>query len=326
MTLKELAKIAGVSISTVSKALNDSSEIGERTKQKINDLAKLYNYQPNNIALNLKTGKTKTVGVIVPSIQNNFFAKVIMGIEEVLNSAGYNIIISITDESLHKEAKIVNTLSNGIVDGFLIAVGEETQIAQDFKHYVSATVKNKPIVFFDRVIKSLEYDKVIVDDKAIVYNVAKNLISKGKQNIVFASCIYNINVIKSRKEGYLNAIKNHQDAFLVEKDLNEFEEKMTDLLNNQKIDAIIAADEDAALLALKVAKQKDLKIPEDIVLLGFASTKIAEHVSPRLTTINQHGIEIGKSAAQLLVNRLDDGSIPPQRIVIDSTIDHRETT
>lgn len=326
MTLKELAKIAGVSISTVSKALNDSSEIGEKTKARIHDLAKLYNYQPNNIAVNLKTGKTKTIGVIVPSIQNNFFAKAIIGIEDVLNSSNYNIIISITNESHNKEHSIVKALSNGVVDGFIIAVAEETQISQDTEHFERATHRNKPIVLFDRVIKSLNYDKIIVDDKAVILNLTQQLIEKNKKAVALVSSIHNLSVGKSRKEGYLEGIKNHQDPILLEADASELEHSLKHLLANQAIDAIIALDEDASLFALKVLKLNKSKLPTEVALIGFAPEKIAEHVSPRLSTINQHGIQLGKAAAHRIIERLGNNTLSPKRIVINSTIDHRETT
>ncbi|WP_339614228.1 LacI family DNA-binding transcriptional regulator [Winogradskyella sp. UBA3174] len=326
MTLKDLAKIAGVSISTVSKALNDSPEIGQKTKERIHDLANLYNYEPNNLAINLKRGKTKTIGVIVPSIQNNFFAKVIIGIEEVLNASNYNIIISITNESQEKEVAILKTLSNGVVDGFLVAVGEETQVNQHVDHFDYANKRNKPIVLFDRVIKSLDFDKVIVDDKAIVNSVVTSLIEQDKKAIALVSAIYNLSVGESRKEGYLDAIRGRQDPTIVESSIENLEEELKKLLENTSIDAIVAADEDASLLSLKVARANGLKMPKDISILGFAPTKLAENVSPRLTTINQHGIEIGRKAAQLLVNKLEDNTLAPQRVIVNSTIVHRETT
>ena len=326
MTLKELAKIAGVSISTVSKALNDSPEIGKRTKQKITDLAKLYNYVPNKMAITLKTGKTKTIGVIVPSIKNNFFARVIAGIEEVLNANNYNIVISITNESKEKEAAIIKTLSNGVVDGFIISVAEETQISQEIDHFLHTKKNNKPVVLFDRIINTLNFDKVMADDNAVVFNTTKDLMSKGKTGIALVSAISNLSVGKSRKQGYLDAIKNNLDAIVIEADVNTIEAQIKTLLNSKKIDAIIALDEDASLLALKVANRKKLNIPNDLVIIGFAPSKLAKHLTPQLTTINQHGVTIGRTSAQLLIDKLKDTSLPPQRIIINSTIDHRETT
>lgn len=326
MTLKELAKIAGVSASTVSKALNDSSEIGEKTKKKINELAKLYNYHPNNLAVNLKTGKTKAIGVVVPSIRNNFFAKAIMGIEEYLNEVNYNIIISISNESNAKEASIVKTLSNGVVDGFIIALAEETQLNQDVSHFQYASDKGKSIVMFDRVIEDSSYNKVIVDDKTLVYNAVKGFIENGKSSIALVSSIYNLSVGQSRKEGYLRAIENHQDAIIIEAEEHNLEQKLDAVLKSTKVDAIIALDEDASLFSLKVATNRKLNIPKDVSILGFAPSKFAKHLRPQLSTFNQHGKDIGGKSAQLLINKLNNSTIPNKSVVITSTINHRETT
>ncbi|WP_179344376.1 LacI family DNA-binding transcriptional regulator [Winogradskyella ursingii] len=326
MTLKELAKISDVSISTVSKALNDSPEIGEKTKRRITELAKLYHYQPNNIAVNLKTGRTRTVGVVVPSIQNNFFAKVIIGIEEVLNSHNYNIIISISKESQEKEASMINTLSNGVVDGFIVAVAEETQVKQDTQHFQNLLEKKKPIVFFDRVLKNNQFDKVLVDDKTVVSNLTKQLMGEKRKGIVLVSSIFNLSVGKSRKEGYLDAIGQSQKAMVIESEVENLFSEISTLLSSKKVDAIIALDEDAALLSLKVANNLKMKFPKDISIVGFASDKLAENVSPRLTTVNQHGIDIGKTAAHILIDKLKDNTLKPKRVVINSTLDHRETS
>ncbi len=326
MTLKDLAKIAGVSISTVSKALNDSPEIGERTKKKINELAKLYKYQPNNIAVNLKTGKTKNIGVIIPSIQNNFFARAIVGIEKILDAEDYKLIISITHESQAKEAAIIKTLSNGVVDGFIIAVAEETQINQETEHFLYTQERNKPTVLFDRVIKSLDFNNVVVDDNASVYNLTQGLIKNGKKAIAVVSAIHNLSVGKSRKEGYLKAIENKQNPIIVEAEIDDLAIEIETLLNTKHVDAIIGFDEDASLWSLKVAKRKNILIPEKLVILGFAPTKLAQNLSPQLTTINQHGVTIGETSAKLLLDKLKNPSLPPQRIVVNSTIDHRETT
>ena len=134
ITIKELSKILEVSISTVSKALNDSYEISDSTKERIKSAAKLHNYKPNKLAVNLKSGKTNTIGVVLPSIKNFFMSRVLRGIDSVIAKSQYNIIISITNESYDKEVQSVQTLSNGLVDAIIIAVSEETQIKQDFSH------------------------------------------------------------------------------------------------------------------------------------------------------------------------------------------------
>ena len=152
-----------VSISTVSKALNDSHEISPATKERIQEAAKLYNYKPNRIAVNLKSGRTNTIGVIVPSVQNFFMTQVLRGIESVFADTPYNVIISITHESYDKEVQFINTLTQGFVDGIIMAVSEETFIKKEYDHFTSFD-KNKALLMFDRVVNSVNCDKVLVDD------------------------------------------------------------------------------------------------------------------------------------------------------------------
>ena len=208
ITLKELASILNVSVSTISKALNDSHEISETTKKRIKELAKLHNYQPNRIALGLKSGKTNTIGVIIPSVQNPFFARVLFGIEKVIAQSSYNIIICITNESLEKEVNNINMLSNGVVDGFIVAVSEETQTKQEFSHFNSVLANNKPIVMFDRVIDSVNCDKVINNDYEAVYDATTKMLNSGRKNLVLVSTVQNITVGEKRSQGFIDAMND----------------------------------------------------------------------------------------------------------------------
>ena len=158
--LKELASILGVSISTISKALNDSHEISDATKQRIVELAKLHNYRPNKIALGLKSGRTNTIAVVIPSVQkNSFFARALYGIESVISKTKYSTIVCLTKESHDKEVDNFDMLSNGVVDGFIVAVSEETQMLEDFSHFDDAISDEKSLVMFDRVIDSIPCTK-----------------------------------------------------------------------------------------------------------------------------------------------------------------------
>ena len=150
-TLKQIAKELNVSVSTVSKALNDSPEISSSTKIRIKEYAKLKNYKPNVIGLNLKNRKTKTIGVIIPNILNSFFAKVFSGIEKVADEKGYNVIMCISNESLEKETHTLEMLSNGTIDGFIVSVSEEAQKNHEYNHFSSIINDGTPIVMFDRI-------------------------------------------------------------------------------------------------------------------------------------------------------------------------------
>lgn len=325
-TLKELSKILGVSISTISKALNDSHEISEPTKKRIQEAAALYNYQPNKLALSLKSGKTKTIGVVVPSVQNFFMAQVLLGIESVIADSSYNIIISISNEDLEKEKYSLQNFSNGLVDGFIIAVAEGTQITKDFDHFKEVVDKNKKIVMFDRVVKSFKCDKVLVDDFDAVFKVTKDLLSKGKQKIVLVSTISNLSVGKERISGYKKAIEGLYKPILVEGNELFIEKKLNELYNRKDVDAIIGLDQESTLAAYRVLKSHKAFVSNEISIIGYTSPTIAENLTPRLSTIEQHGVEIGKIAAEKMLEILKNESKQFDSTVVNTTLHSRETS
>ncbi|MFY0604529.1 MAG: LacI family DNA-binding transcriptional regulator [Flavobacteriaceae bacterium] len=316
ITLKELSKKLGVSISTISKALNDSHEISATTKKRIKEVAALHNYQPNKIAVNLKSGKTKTIGVVIPSTQNYFFAQVLFGIEEVISASDYNIIISITNESLEKEVKALNTFSNGLVDGFILTLSEETQIHKERSHLEGVKSLKKPMVMFDRVLKDFECDKVMVNDYQIVKETTQKLIAEGKKNIVLVTTIQNLSVGKSRASGFINALEK---GVQIEGTAETIDKLLESYVKKNRVDALIALDEDASLASVRVAKKTGKSIPDEIAIIGYASEKMAMNLTPKLTTLNQHGITIGQMAAKIVLSKLKVG-------VKESTIEEVKTT
>nr|WP_314840301.1 LacI family DNA-binding transcriptional regulator [uncultured Flavobacterium sp.] len=332
-TLKQIAKELNVSVSTVSKALNDSPEISELTKVKIKEYAKLKNYKPNIIGLNLKNRKTKTIGVIIPNILNSFFAKVFSGIEKIADEKGYNVIMCISNESLDKEAHTLEMLSNGTIDGFIVSVSEEAQKAQDYQHFTTIINDGTPIVMFDRIADGVDCDKVIVDDFDSALHATQQLLNLGCKNIALLSSIDNLSVGKLRTDGYLKALSNNGIAvnpdIMIRTDSElDLKNKMDSIFENP-IDGIFALDENDSVAALRVALKKGFKVPEDISIIGFADGILASRrLSPSLTTVSQHGIEIGEVAAKLLINRLesDEEHLPYVTKVIKTKLKEREST
>jgi LacI family transcriptional regulator len=325
ITIKELSKILEVSISTVSKALNDSYEISDSTKQRIKAAAKLYNYKPNKLAVNLKSGKTNTIGVVLPSIKNFFMSRVLRGIDSVIAKSQYNIIISITNESFEKEVQSVQTLSNGLVDAIIIAVSEETQIKQDFSH-LTALEDDIPLLMVDRIVNSINCDKVLVDDYNAVFNAVNELIFEGRKSIALVSSINNLNVGKLRTKGYETAVKSKQNSIVIEGSEEHLENELSSLIDLKKIDAIMALDQESSLAAYRVGKKKEVLINKSIAIIGYASRVSSEHLTPKLTTIDQHGKKVGITSAKLLLKRLDkfDGGF--ESIIINSTVQKRFTS
>jgi transcriptional regulator, LacI family len=196
LTIKDIAKEFNVSISTVSKALNDSYEISVSTKEKIQKYAKDQNYKPNFNAISLKNRKTKTIGIIIPSMLNYFFAQVFNGVEKVANERGYKIISCISNESYQKEVETIETLSNGSIDGFILSIAEETVLKNKFDHFKDVLDNGTPIVMFDRVAEDIDCDKVITDDFKGASKTVKQLAKTGSKHIAFISTISNLKVGK----------------------------------------------------------------------------------------------------------------------------------
>jgi LacI family transcriptional regulator len=333
-TLKQIAKELNVSVSTVSKALNDSPEISDQTKIKIKEYAKLKNYKPNVIGLNLKNRKTKTIGVIIPNILNSFFAKVFSGIERVADEKGYNVIMCISNESMDKEAHTLEMLSNGTIDGFILSVSEEAQKLHEYDHFSAIINDGTPIVMFDRIAEGIECDKVIVDDFDSAFNSTKRLIDLGCKNIALLSSIDNLSVGKLRADGYLKALEDNNipinENIILRTDSEEdLKSKIDAIFDTNAIDGVFALEENDSVAALKMGLKKGYKIPEEFSIIGFADGILASRrLTPSLTTISQHGVEIGEVAAKLLIDRLEskEENIPYETVVIKTNLKEREST
>ncbi|HEX9825069.1 MAG TPA: LacI family DNA-binding transcriptional regulator [Flavobacteriaceae bacterium] len=343
ITLKQIARELDVSISTVSKALKDSLEISQDTREKVQAFAKLYNYRPNNIALSLKNRKTKNIGVIIPEIVHYFFSKAINGVELVANKRGYNVIIGLSNESFDKEVINMEMLANGSIDGFIISIAKETLSVQDYHHFKETINQGMPIVMFDRVIDEIECDKVIVDDVNGAKLAVNKLVSNGCKTIAIVSTRDYISVGRLRTQGYLEALEENDikpnpnlilkvdDKFVTDDYLNILEAEITQLLiKNKTIDGILAVNEIYALTAIKAARKLGKKIPDDIQVIGFTDGVLSRHATPSLTTVRQHGQAMGEKAAELLIDKLENENEDLEEeyktIVIETDLVEREST
>ncbi len=310
ITLKHIANEFNVSIATVSRALSDSHEIGAKTREKIQHYAKKHNYKPNSVALSLLNKKTKTIGVIIPTLHNHFFVKVFSGVEQVANEKGYNIIIIISHGEMKKEIESTNMLEKGTVDGLLISVTEETQSKQYFNHLNEFIQDAGPIVMFDRVSDAISCDKIIVDDFNCAYNATEHLIKTGCKNIVIISVLDDLGIVRLRINGYKQALidngieVNEKLITLIKKEY-DFETEVKTLLDYNTIDAIIGLEEHSTIQSMFIAKSRGYKIPEDISFIGYTNGNLFKYVNPSITCINQHAVYIGKKATEKLIDRIE---------------------
>lgn len=333
LTIKDIAKEFNVSISTVSKALNDSYEISETTKNKIQKYAKENNYKPNFNALSLKNRSTKTIGIIIPTMLKYFFAQVFKGIEKTALERGYKVITCISNESFDKEVEIIEMLSNGSIDGFLVSLAKETELKEDYKH-LQDTIKNgTPIVMFDRVAQTLDCDKIITDDLNAVENTVEFLYKSGHKNIAFVSTMSDFHIGKQRFLGYKKGLENvglpYNDDLVVnifDRDYKQYETILIPFLEKNKIDSIITTGESAAVASMKAGIKTGRKIPQDLSVIAFSNGILARHSSPKMTTISQHGEQMGESAAKILIDKLENKNTDTLTKVITTDLVIRDST
>lgn len=334
VTLKQIAKELDVSISTVSKALKDSAEISLDTRQKVKAFAKLYNYKPNNIALSLKNRKTKTIGVIIPEIVHHFFTTVIGGVEKVANDKGYNVIICSSNNSFDKEVINMEMLASGSADGFILSVAKETQQKKDYHHILETMSQGMPVVLFDRIIDEIVCDKVIIDDAKGAQMATNHLLSLGCKRIAILTTVDYISVGKLRTNGYLRALRAYDipedpDLILKIEDVDNCEQEIEKFLENKKVDAVFAVNELFAVNAIKILSKKNVKVPGDVPVVGFTDGILSKHFIPSLTTISQHGEEMGERAARILIDKLeggDDATEEYKTVIIDTSLVQRQST
>lgn len=333
VTLKQIAKELDISISTVSKSLRDSHEISEETRLKVKAFAKLYNYKPNNIALSLKNKKTKTIGIIIPEIVHHFFATVISGIEQVANESGYNVIVTLSDESFDKEVINLEMLASGSTDGFIMSLSKETQLKKDFHHLEEVINQGMPVVLFDRVTNDVFCDKVIIDDQLAAYNATEFFITKKYKNIALITTVDYVSVGKLRTEGYLKAltnydIKTNENLIIKVEDIEHCQDQIIDLITNNTIDAVFAVNELFAVTAIKAINKIGKKVPDDIAVIGFTDGIISQFSTPTITTVSQNGIKMGQKAAKMLIERLEKDEDDEQYTteIIETELIFREST
>jgi LacI family transcriptional regulator len=332
MNLKELAKELNLSISAVSKALRDSHEISSATKLAVLAKAKELNYQVNPFASSLRKQKSKTIAVVLPEIDNLFFALAINGIESIAQEKGYHVLIYLTHEDSQKEISITQLLQNGRVDGIMMSLSSQTL---DLKHLQELKDKEIPLVFFDRVADKIDAPKVTTDDYQSGIKATEHLIEKGCDKIAFLSISNNLSISNKRKNGYIDSLLKHQikikEEYMLLCSQDDVKNKsiITKMLKKKnRPNGIFASVEKLALISYEVCNELNLKIPEDIKVIGFSNLYTAGLLNPSLTTITQPAYNIGKEAANILFKLIEKrgNQIIPEQSVLNSILVERNSS
>lgn len=308
ITIKDIAKALGLSTSTVSRALRGSHEISSDTKKMVIEYAEQFNYRPNPIALSLKERRSRSIGVVVCEIANNFFSQAINGIESVAYNRGYHVIISQSHESYDREIVNVEHLASRSVDGLLVSLSTETDHVEHFKNLHD---KGFPIVFFDRITDEIETHKVVADNYKGAYNATQHLIDAGYTKIAHLTSASHLSISKERLNGYKAALKDNKipvnEAYI--RNCNhggmiykELEAAVKNLMNlKDRPEAIFSAGDRLTVSCLTTLKTLGLTVPDDIALIGFSNSPLGELMNPSLSAIKQPAFEMGQTATELLI-------------------------
>src|SRR5258708_9505401 len=312
ITIKDIARALGLSVSTVSKALRGSHEISEETKKHVLAYAAEHNYKPNLIAQSLKRGRSKSIGVIVCNIDNNFFSAVINGIESVARQKDYNVIITQSQESAEREIANAEHLTSRSVDGLIISLSAETKVVD---HMIKLHEKGLPIVLVDRITDEIATHKVIANNFKGAYEATKHLLQQGFRHIAHITSSGSLSITLERLEGYKKAledaglkpdpryIKFCQHGGMIPE---ETRQALTELLQlKTRPDAIFTASDRLSTTTLSLLRKMQIAIPQQIGLVGFTNSISADIFHPSLTSVVQPALEMGQLGTDLLIRLIE---------------------
>ena len=328
-SIKDVAREAGVSIATVSRVLNDIDVVNEDTKKKVLDAIKKLGYRPNIVARSLKTQKTKTIGILVPDISSGFYPEIVRGAEDVANIYDYNVILCNSDFDEDKEKSYLRVLKEKMVDGVIYmssSFDEETLDIINDLDLKTVLVETKD--------KENRLPSVIIDNVGATYEATKMLINNGAKNIAFIGVKKEaMNAWGERYTGYEKALKESGIAideeliFLQDLKVKTGYKAIDRFLSNGKgFDAIVCASDEIAMGAINALRENNIKVPEDVSVIGFNDNDVASYFYPRLTTIKQPSYDMGSVAMRMLIKILNNKNLDDDQYVLDYQLIKRESS
>lgn len=326
VTLKNIADALEISMMTVSRALNNNPNVDEDTRKLVLKTARALGYFPNHIAKSLAVAKTQTIGVVVPEITHSFFPDAIKGIEEIVYQAGYHIMLTHSAEDAGREISAIETLVSRRVDGILASVAESDT---EYKIYKQVIKMGLNVVFFDRCVFNIGASCVSINDEESAFRITEHIIKHGYKKIAHLRGPLKISIAKDRLNGFKKALKKYEIRFdnnlVVESGFHEeggynAMKKLLLLPEEERPDAIVAVNDPAAFGAMKAIKERDLKIPQDIAMVGFSDDIRAELMPTPLTTVRQPAYEVGKAAAQKLIAHIENKKEAVENLTIETEL------
>lgn len=335
VTLKVLAKNLGLSVATVSKALKNYPDINKETKSRVLELAETLNYKPNSFAQSLRNQESKIIGLIIPDIVHYFFSNIIKGVITSAEEKGYLVVVLQSDESYEHEIELLQLLMGKNVDGILLSLSGKTV---RFDHINKIINNGTPIVLYDKISKSVNCSKVLIDDIKAAYTATEYLIKTGCRKIAHISGPQKPQTTIDRLKGYKKALAEYNIPFISSlvytSDHLTYEDGYNlafKIVNDHPdIEGIFTLTDLIAFGVLNKLKEMKIEIPNTISVIGFSNWFISETTTPKLTTINQPGFEMGRTAFKQLfeeINALKNKtSIEPKIITLETALIKREST
>lgn len=326
VTLKNIADALNISMMTVSRALNNSPNVDEKTRKIVLKTARELGYFPNHIAKSLAVAKTQTIGVVVPEITHSFFPDAIRGIEEIIYQAGYNIMLTHSAEDANREVSAIETLVSRRVDGILASVAQSDTTYQIYRQVIKMGLH---VVFFDRCVYNIGASCVSINDEESSFKITEHLIRHDHKKIAHLRGPLSISISKERLNGFKRALKKHKissnDKLVTESGFHEdggfrAMNKLLELSEKNRPTAVVAVNDPAAFGAMKAINKKGLRIPEDIAIVGFSDDIRAELMPTPLTTIRQPAYEVGKAAAKKLIEHIENRKESPENLTINAEL------
>lgn len=332
VTLKHIAEALGVSAMTVSRALNNRSNVDEETREKVLEKAQSMGYTPNHVAKSLVSSKTYTIGVVIPEITHAFFPEVVRGIEEVTNTSDYQLFLTNANEQFDREKNAIRTLRSKRVDGILVS---SSQTIDDYSFYEELIGSGTKLVFFDRCIEGIGASCVSVNDQESSRQITEHLIeAHGYTKIAHLSGPQDVSIGKKRYQGYLEALQSHslpvREKWIISGGFQEERgyKAMTTLLDlprEEYPEAVVAVNDPAAIGAVKAIEEAGLSIPDDIAIVGFTDDIRAPLLDVPLTTVHQPAYEVGKRAAEKLIRAIESDSEEIENVMVPTTLKIRSS-
>ncbi|WP_418501664.1 LacI family DNA-binding transcriptional regulator [Flagellimonas sp.] len=307
VTIYDLAKELNYSPSTISRALNNHKSISKKTIKLIKEAAEGMGYRPNNLAAGLRNNKSNTIGVLISRINRPFMASLISGIEETARKAGYNVLISQSNDMYENEVSNCNALYDSRITGLIVSLSMETVDMAHFQKFIDQGI---PIVFVDRVPDNFNSYKVVIDNYTAGYSATKHLIDQGCTRIAHFAGAQHRNIYEERKKGYLDALRESglpiRDELIIHFKTLSFEEgnKATKKLLKmpEPPDGIFSANDTAAVSAIMCAKKMGVEVPQELAVIGFNDDPIASIMQPSLSTVSHPASKMGAISAKRILN------------------------